>query len=221
MKAEELLEIQPLEDEEIWESFPYLNEQKTILKRLVVPWIKADTKNLNGRIYSSELVARETQKMKEKIKSLKIPGQLEHPSSLATRVDKIAYYLEDIGYLEDEKTGYATLAVLNTSSGKDLLTVLDSGIKLGISSRGLGSVNAEGQVNDDFSLAALDVVSNPSFGDETMFDKSNIHESLNSFLEEQKQNKENDITPAMFEEARLAGYSGTFQEFKKKILKEN
>ena len=91
---ENLTEIVPLDDDEVIEQLALFQEQANIIKRLTVPFAVADVANSNGRTYSSNILRREVGRMKEKIESLRIPGNLEHPRDGITRVDKIAYCLE-------------------------------------------------------------------------------------------------------------------------------
>ena len=147
----------------------YINESiKENNGKLVVRGVlqRAEAKNQNGRIYPREVLVRESKKyMQEFIKQRRAMGELDHPESSVVNLSNVSHNITDMNWEGDNLLG--TVEVLSTPSGNILKELFKSGIKLGISSRGMGSVETvqEGeaqQVGNDFELIAFDFVSNPS-----------------------------------------------------------
>ena len=139
--------------------------------RLVVKGVlqRANAKNQNGRVYPKDTLVREAKKYAEiQIKERRALGELDHPDSSVVNLNNVSHNVLDMNWKGDDLVG--TVEVLGTPSGNILKELFKSGIKLGISSRGLGSVEeiheADGentvQVQPDFELIAFDFVSNPS-----------------------------------------------------------
>ena len=127
---------------------------------------RADTKNQNGRVYPKEILMREAKKYSEGfVKQKRAMGELDHPESSVVNLQNVSHNVTDMNFNGDDLVG--TVEVLTTPSGNILRELFKNGIKLGISSRGMGSVesvNESGaqEVQDDFELIAFDFVSNPS-----------------------------------------------------------
>ena len=131
---------------------------------------RADAKNQNGRIYPREILAREAKKYSGvQIKERRALGELDHPDSSVVNLNNVSHNIREMNWEGDDLMG--TVEVLSTPAGNILKELFKSGIKLGISSRGLGSVEPvnESGVDDgtvavqpDFELIAFDFVSNPS-----------------------------------------------------------
>ena len=138
--------------------------------RLVVKGVlqRAEAKNQNGRIYPRETLVREAKKYAETfIKESRALGELDHPDSSVVNLNNVSHNVLEMNWEGDNLNG--TVEVLSTPSGNILKELFKSGIKLGISSRGLGSVKEiheeDGdtvEVQPDFELIAFDFVSNPS-----------------------------------------------------------
>ena len=138
--------------------------------RLIVNGIlqRADSKNQNGRIYPKETLMRETKKYaSEQIKERRALGELDHPESSVVNLNNVSHNVLEMHWQNDDLLG--TVEVLGTPAGNILKELFKAGIKLGISSRGLGSVKEEDslgedtvEVQPDFELIAFDFVSNPS-----------------------------------------------------------
>ena len=139
------------------------NSGKLIVKGVLQ---RAEAKNQNGRIYPREILEREADKYTtEFIKQRRAMGELDHPESSVVNLQNVSHNVKEMHWEGDNLLG--TVEVLGTPSGNILKELFKSGIKLGISSRGMGSVETvnEGdaqQVQDDFELIAFDFVSNPS-----------------------------------------------------------
>lgn len=124
---------------------------------------KANTKNANGRIYPREVLFREISKYKKLVEERRALGELDHPDSPVVELKNVSHIVSDIYIKDDEVRG--SLEVLSTPAGKILRDVIQQGIKIGISSRGIGSLQQESGSNivqDDFELIAFDAVSTPS-----------------------------------------------------------
>ena len=141
------------------------NDGKLIVKGVLQ---RANAKNHNGRIYPKETLMREAQKYEKTfITERRALGELDHPDSSVVNLNNVSHNVLDMEFKGDDLVG--TVEVLSTPSGNILKELFKSGIKLGISSRGMGSVKEvmrEGEntleVQPDFELIAFDFVSNPS-----------------------------------------------------------
>jgi len=139
------------------------NNGKLIVKGVLQ---RAESKNQNGRIYPREILEREAHKYaKEFIGQRRAMGELDHPESSVVNLQNVSHNVKEMHWEGDNLLG--TVEVLGTPSGNILKNLFEAGIKLGISSRGMGSVETvnEGdaqEVQDDFELIAFDFVSNPS-----------------------------------------------------------
>ena len=127
---------------------------------------RAEAKNQNGRVYPRDILHREAKKYtKEFISQRRAMGELDHPESSVVNLQNVSHNVTEMHW--EGKNLVGTVEVLGTPSGNILTELFKAGIKLGISSRGMGSVQpmSEGdgqQVGDDFELIAFDFVSNPS-----------------------------------------------------------
>ena len=128
---------------------------------------RAGTKNQNGRIYPKEILMREAKKyFKNFIDQKRAMGELDHPESSVVNLANVSHNITEMTWNGDDLVG--TVEVLGTPSGNILKELFKSGIKLGISSRGMGSVETmtededSQEVQPDFELIAFDFVSNPS-----------------------------------------------------------
>ena len=142
------------------------NNGKLIVKGVLQ---RAEAKNQNGRVYPREVLVREAKKYTTTyIKERRAMGELDHPDSSVVNLQNVSHNIKEMHWLGDDLLG--TVEVLGTPSGNILKELFKAGIKLGISSRGMGSVEtvseADGeettQVQPDFELIAFDFVSNPS-----------------------------------------------------------
>ena len=129
---------------------------------------RADAQNQNGRVYPREILMREVKNYKSvQIKERRALGELDHPESSVVNLSNVSHNVTEVWWKGDDVMG--KVEILGTPAGNILKELLKSGIKLGISSRGLGSVEElfeDGktavQVKDDFELICWDFVSNPS-----------------------------------------------------------
>ena len=122
-----------------------------------------EVKNGNGRYYSKDLWNREIDKYMELVKDNRACGELDHPESQVVNLKNVSHNIKDINWDGDNIMG--TIEILPTPSGNILKALIDSGIKVGVSSRGMGSLEQNGdimEVQDDFELLCWDFVSTPS-----------------------------------------------------------
>ena len=124
---------------------------------------EADVQNGNGRVYPFKVLAREVQNYEKLVKENRALGELDHPDDSVINLKNASHMVTAI-WMED-KAVMGKVKVLNTPSGQVLKSLVESGVKLGISSRGMGSVS-EGAgkviVQEDFQLICFDFVSEPS-----------------------------------------------------------
>jgi len=124
----------------------------------------AEVKNGNGRYYKKSLWQREIDKYMDSVKERRALGELDHPESSVINLKNASHNIVDIYW--DGNTVMGKIEILPTPSGNILKALIESNIKLGVSSRGMGSLqeNADGllEVQDDFDLLCWDFVSTPS-----------------------------------------------------------
>jgi|TARA_R110000824_G_scaffold379582_2_gene571622 hypothetical protein len=143
------------------------NDGKLVVKGVLQ---RADAKNQNGRVYPMEILTREAKNYSENfIQQKRAMGELDHPDSSVVNLQNVSHNITEMHFEGDNLLG--TVEILTTPSGNILRELFKNGIKLGISSRGMGSVETvdEGdgaqpmmKVGKDFELIAFDFVSNPS-----------------------------------------------------------
>ena len=124
---------------------------------------KADTLNQNGRIYPIDILEREIRNYQKFIVENRALGELDHPDSSVVNLKNVSHLVKE-AYL-DKQTVYGVVEILDTPSGKILQSLIESSVKLGISSRGVGTTKKQGEshvVQDDFQLICWDFVSEPS-----------------------------------------------------------
>jgi hypothetical protein len=152
-----------------WVNFEYdpklIKEQIEAGEPLMMKGIlqKAETLNQNGRIYPKAILEREIRNYQKFIKENRALGELDHPDSSVVELKNASHTVRE-AYMDGDIV-YGTVEILNTPSGKLLQSLVESGITLGISSRGVGSTKSKGDmqiVQDDFQLICWDFVSEPS-----------------------------------------------------------
>tara|TARA_R110000824_G_scaffold12623_10_gene55354 strand:+ start:3904 stop:4509 length:606 start_codon:yes stop_codon:yes gene_type:complete len=124
---------------------------------------RADAKNGNGRVYPEKILKREIKNYEKMIRDGRALGELDHPDDSVINLKNASHIVERVWWQGDDVMG--TVRVLDTPSGKILRSLVESGVKLGISSRGLGSTHetaGKTMVEEDFQLICFDFVSEPS-----------------------------------------------------------
>ena len=123
--------------------------------------IQGGVKNANERIYPVNEIAKATKTLKDQITGgYSVLGEVDHPEDLKVNLDRVSHMITDVWM--DGSNGYGKMKVLPTPMGKLVETMLNSGVKLGVSSRGSGNVNESTGEVSDFEIITVDVVAQPS-----------------------------------------------------------
>jgi hypothetical protein len=136
------------------------NGGKLIMKGILQ---KAETLNQNGRVYPKDILEREVRNYQKFIRENRALGECDHPDSSVVELKKVSHIVRE-AYMEGNVC-YGTVEILDTPCGKILQNLVEAGVTLGISSRGVGSTRKSGEhqiVQDDFQLICWDFVSEPS-----------------------------------------------------------
>ena len=134
-----------------------------VLKNVLLQ--RAEKKNQNGRIYPQEILMREAGLYKENfVSQRRALGELDHPESPVVNLKNVCCNVTELWFEGENVKG--NIEILSTPSGNIVRELIKNNIRLGVSSRGMGSVRQMGEgtveVQDDFSLVCFDIVSNPS-----------------------------------------------------------
>jgi hypothetical protein len=139
-----------------------VNGKKTLCIEGV--FMQADAKNRNGRIYEKSILENAVNKyVKEQVSQGRAVGELNHPEGPTINLDKVSHKITELKFEGSNVIGKAS--ILNTPMGKIVEGLLEGGVKLGVSSRGMGTlVNKQGasHVGKDFMLSTVDIVQDPS-----------------------------------------------------------
>ncbi len=128
-------------------------------------FMQADAKNRNGRIYPKPILMNEVRRyINEHVNNKRAFGELNHPTGPSVNLDRVSHLITELH--ERGNDVYGKAKILDTPTGKIVKSLLGEGVQLGVSSRGMGSLKKtkEGvnQVQEDFMLAAVDIVADPS-----------------------------------------------------------
>ena len=144
----------------------YITEEKDGKKQLVIEgvFMQADQKNRNGRIYPKQVLENAVNKYTaEQVSKGRAVGELNHPEGPTINLDKVSHKITELSWQGSNVVGKAT--VLNTPMGQIVQGLMEGGVQLAVSSRGMGSLeprNGTNYVKGDFMLNAIDVVQDPS-----------------------------------------------------------
>ena len=123
--------------------------------------IEGGVKNANERVYPVHEIAKAVDTVNEQIKTgHSVLGEVDHPDDLKINLDRVSHMIEKMWM--DGPAGYGTLKILPTPMGELVKTMLQSGVKLGVSSRGSGNVDDRNGHVSDFEIVTVDVVAQPS-----------------------------------------------------------
>ena len=186
------MERQLLVDTMIFEVEPEMIQEsiKNGNGKLIVvgPVQKADSENFNGRSYPKVILEREVKKyLSTFVRERRALGELDHPDSGIVTLGNTSHNVLDVWW--NENNVMAKIEILTTPAGNILKELLKAGIRLGISSRGLGSVKESrggvSEVQDDFELICWDFVSNPStpgaFMDKVVNESAGAKKQINKY----------------------------------------
>ena len=122
--------------------------------------IQGDIRNANQRIYSSQEIGKAVKTLNEQISGgYSVLGEVDHPADLKINLDRVSHMITKMWM--DGPNGYGKLKILPTPMGQLIQTMLESGVKLGVSSRGSGEVDGDGNVQG-FEIITVDIVAQPS-----------------------------------------------------------
>jgi len=126
-------------------------------------FVQGEKRNQNQRVYPVSEISKAVKAIQEKIESgFSVLGEADHPDDLQVNLDRVSHMIEKMWM--DGQDGYGRLKLLPTPMGNICKTLLDNGVKLGVSSRGSGNVTDSGNVSD-FEIQTVDIVANPSAPD--------------------------------------------------------
>ena len=127
-------------------------------------FMQSNKKNRNGRIYEKATMEKAVEKyITEQVKTGRAVGELNHPEGPTVNLDKVSHKITSLEWKGNDVMGKAS--ILKTPMGKIVEGLLEGGVKLGVSSRGMGSLvqkNGTSYVGDDFMLSTIDIVQDPS-----------------------------------------------------------
>jgi len=128
--------------------------------RLRGPFLEAEVKNKNGRVYSKDILVREVNDFVEsKIKKNRSMGELDHPENPQINLERVSHIIEELKM--DGNIGLGIAKLIDTPMGRIAKTLVDEGVIVGMSTRGVGTLDGE-TVKEDYKLITVDIVADPS-----------------------------------------------------------
>ena len=143
----------------------YIVEGKGKQQYIKGVFMQSDVKNQNGRVYPFPVLQREVKNYNKRfVKEGRALGELGHPMGPTINLDRVSHLITEL--VEDGKNFVGKAKIMDTPNGQIVKNLLESGVKLGVSSRGLGTVKANkagvNEVQKDFVLSTVDIVADPS-----------------------------------------------------------
>jgi len=148
------------------EEVAYLTENKDGEKQYFIEgvFMQAEQKNKNGRVYPKQILAKEANRyVTEYVNKNRALGELNHPTGPSVNLDRVSHKVTWL--YENNNDFYGKAKILDTPCGQIVKNLMSEGVKLGVSTRGMGSLEKRGGINvvkEDFMLAAIDIVADPS-----------------------------------------------------------
>jgi len=171
-------------------------------------FMQSEQVNKNGRIYPAAIMEREVEKYNnDYIKTNRSLGEMGHPQGPSLNLDRISHLIKEMKM--DGNTVYGKAKILDTPYGNIVKNLIDEGVRLGVSSRGMGSlkqVNGVNEVQDDFNLATVDIVADPS--------------APNAFVNGIMEGKEWVWNNGVLAERHIASYKNTIKKASSRKLEE-
>jgi len=171
--------------------------------------MEADTKNRNNRSYPTPILMKETKRyINEYVNKNRALGELNHPSGPTINLDRVSHRITNLQ--ENGKQVVGKAKIMETPMGKIAKSLIDEGAKLGVSSRGMGSLKNKGGINEvqeDFTLAAIDIVADPS--------------APNAFVDGILEGKEWIWDNGILKEMQIAQYERQLKKTSRRKLEEN
>jgi len=123
--------------------------------------IQGGVKNANQRVYPISEISRAIETLNKQVKTgYSVLGEVDHPTNLRINLDRVSHMITEMWL--DGPNGYGKMKILPTPMGNLVRTMLESGVKLGVSSRGSGNVNEHDGAVSDFDIVTVDIVAQPS-----------------------------------------------------------
>lgn len=171
--------------------------------------MEANTVNRNGRMYGRDILMNESKRYtREYVDKKRAMGELNHPSGPTVNLDRVSHLITTLN--ENGNQIYGKAKIIDTPMGKIVKNLIDEGAKLGVSSRGMGSLEKKNGVNhvkEDFTLAAIDIVADPS--------------APNAFVNGILEGKEWIWNNGFLEEKVIANYDKQLKRTPRRKLEEN
>lgn len=171
-------------------------------------FMQSEQVNRNGRVYPSAIMEREVGRYNDNyIKTSRALGELGHPEGPGLNLDRVSHLIKEMKM--DGKTVYGSAKILDTPYGQIVQNLINEGVKLGVSSRGMGSlkqVNGINEVQDDFSLATVDIVADPS--------------APNAFVNGIMEGKEWVWNNGILQEKHISSYKNAIKKTPSRLLEE-
>ena len=171
-------------------------------------FMQAEKVNRNGRRYPRNTLMNETNRYNEKyVKKNRALGELGHPEGPTVNLERVSHLITDLDFDGDNIVGKAK--ILETPYGKIVQNLIEGGAKVGVSSRGMGSLKSVDGINEvqkDFMLSAVDIVADPSAPDAF----------VNGIMEGKEWIYEN----GLFQEKRIENYKRVIEKANKRELEE-
>ena len=127
-------------------------------------FMQSESKNRNGRIYPKKIMENAVSKyVDEQVSQNRAVGELNHPEGPTVNLDKVSHLITDLRWEGNDVVGKAS--ILDTPMGQIVKGLLEGGVNLGVSTRGMGSLESRGNamyVKEDFTLSTVDIVQDPS-----------------------------------------------------------
>jgi hypothetical protein len=127
-------------------------------------FMQASVKNRNGRVYPQGILVNECKRyIREYVDKGRALGELNHPTGPTVNLDRVSHIIKELH--EDGNTIYGKAKIMDTPMGKIVKNLIEEGAQLGVSTRGMGSLKSKNgyqEVQEDFMLAAVDIVADPS-----------------------------------------------------------
>ena len=153
-----------------------------------------EKKNGNGRVYPCKVLRREINNYTQIVKDNRALGELDHPDDSVINLRNVSHLITDVWWDGNDVMG--KIKILDTPSGKVVKDLINSGVKLGISSRGMGSVQEQmgaSMVQEDFELICFDIVSEPSTPDAYIYPDKGGKTTVSMYETKMNENKNNII----------------------------
>ncbi len=165
---------------------------------VLTSWIQAGKENKNNRIYPKSLLNREVSRVQKAVESGAFIGTGDHAASGFGNIETSSHLIKKI-WMDESGRGWMEMKILPTPRGKTIQTLIKQGAQLGVSARGFGTVDEKTKiVRDDYRLAGVDIVVNPSEPTAT-FNRDNIFESVDFEKKKEEEIVKKDLKPKTIE----------------------